>query len=280
MSQAFISSLGDFLFHKNAYNYVLNVYTSVHLFFSLLSATQHLSSKHCFGLLQVPAVSLLSIVASFPPGILCFLSPFSKISDFLSDYLSWSNCLAHRNFYLKFQSHERLTGGEEMCMLLLVFMATIFFSASVHNVWNENVGLVDDIFIFWIYYVWIVMHYTNQIICCVFKCLLFCSLSSILLYSLSNFLSQSFIYSLFHLYCGKLLRVMPFFQVVFSAVSPEFWSLVFLFLFSQNVTLEILAKFPLWLKDTLMEHLKCSGGGIFIFSNIEIYWVLMWSNTW
>lgn len=89
------------------------------------------------------------------------------------------------------------------------------------------------------------MHYTNQIICCVFKCLLFCSLSSILLYSLSNFLSQSFIYSLFHLYCGKLLRVMPFFQVVFSAVSPEFWSLVFLFLFSQNVTLEILAKFPL-----------------------------------
>ena len=43
-----------------------------------------------------------------------------------------------------------------------------FFKASVYNVWNESVGLVDDIFIFWIYYIWIVMHYMNQTICCVF----------------------------------------------------------------------------------------------------------------
>ena len=127
MSQAFINSLGDLLFPKNAYNYVLNVYTSVDLFFSLLSATQYLSSKPCFGLLQVPTVSLLSIVASFLPGILCFLPPFSKISDFLPDCLSWCDCLAHRNFYLKFQSHEHLTGGEEIRMLLLVLWQQSFF---------------------------------------------------------------------------------------------------------------------------------------------------------
>ena len=124
MSQAFINSLGDLLFPKNAYNYVLNVYTSVDLFFSLLSATQHLSSKHCFGLLQVPTVSLLLIVASFLPGILCFLPPFSKISDFLPDCLSW---LAHPNFYLKFQSPEHLTGGKEIRMLLLVLWQQSFF---------------------------------------------------------------------------------------------------------------------------------------------------------
>lgn len=123
MSQAFISPLGDLLFPENACNSVLSVCTSVGLFFSLLSATQHLSSQHCLGLLQVPAVSLLSIVA----GILCFLPPFSKISDFLPDYLSWCDCLAHRNFYLKFQSHEHLTGGEEICMLLLVLWQQSFF---------------------------------------------------------------------------------------------------------------------------------------------------------
>lgn len=117
-------------------------------FSSLSSVTQHLSSKHCFGLLWVPAViALLSIVTSFQPGILCSLPPLSQMSDFLPDSLSWCDYLTRLNFYLCWVSVTwALDWSKEICLLVLVFMTTESFWTLIHNGWNESVGLLDDIF--------------------------------------------------------------------------------------------------------------------------------------